>query len=69
MARESRGFLDPRVVRLVPSSAAIGGTPLAFFGCDCGNVLGVSEARYLLAWLTAVDQLTPVAETTQAQGP
>jgi len=38
------------------------------FGCDCANVLGVSEARHLLAWLTAVDQLTPVAETTQAQG-
>jgi len=31
-------------------------------------VLGVSEARHLLAWLTAVDQLMPVAETTQAQG-
>jgi|SRR6516162_1965903 len=30
MVRESRGFLDPCVVRLVPSSAAIGGTRLAF---------------------------------------
>jgi hypothetical protein len=30
MVHESRGFLDPCVVRLVPSSAAIGVTRLAF---------------------------------------
>ena len=38
-------------------------------GCNCADVLGVDEAPHLLAGWAAVDQVTPVAEATQVEGP